>query len=361
MEKNDAFLQTLDKYGVLDNFSNKISKFYFDKIIATKTIIMNDLESMKYGWIYLSVTDGNNFELYYNDLCLVKCSTTKDYLIPCIFESSGKIVLNGISGEVKLFVYGNGFFAKNSIYLLPKNNYIVKDRGNMCLLSYSTLQNIKNNELTQVKQYENCLDIQEKLNGDIVWLANKSDGVYLCIETNENTTEILVGADISDACLVRNYGGFFVVYIRGDDVYYRGVSSDYSTLTSEYSLDVDCKYVPRSFSTIQLVENSACGFVGVNFEDGGMHIYKRKNSSFERVASKKADYSKLIIDEDYVELITMTDYEICINRYTYSSTDEFELQDTPYVVYNANDLLKIEDKYLVFSNGVCTEVAYDPD
>lgn len=359
---NNNFLQTMDKYGLLDNNSNKIAQFYFDKIMSDKTIDLKEENSLKYGWIYLSVIDGNNFELFYNDICLIKCSESRDYLIPCVFDMGGKIVLKGQSGEVRLFVYGATSKLKEHMYLLPYSKYIVKDRGNLCILSYENIDDVVGNNLTQIMYLANCMDIREiNLSGsyNLLWLSKNGDNLYLYKKLNDNTTTISLGSGISDARIISHYGAIYVVYIKDEDIYYRSVDLSENSLGNETQVNVNYKYVPKSFSKIQLDNISSCGYLGINFDDGCMQVYKFSQTNFQRILSKRADYSKIIINDNDIDLITMTDYEISLSKYITNSSGDIELQGTPLNIYNVNDLIKIDSRYFVFSNGVFSEVSYD--
>lgn len=359
--KNDKFLHTMDKYGVLDNASNKITQFYFDKIIATKTIdISNDFQ-LKYGWIFLSVVDGDNFELFYNDVCLIKCSSTREFMIPCLFEKSGNLIIKGKSNEVRLFIYGGSSSSQDKPYLLPFSKYIIKDRGKLCLLKYSTKDDIMSNNFEEIDAIENCLDIREygsSSNPKLLWLISNSNSVYICMKGDENTEQFLVDTDIVDARIISNYNTIYVVYIKEDNVYYKQFDTSTKTFGSSVSFALDYKYIPKSLSRVQMDNLSSSAYVGVNFNDGGMHVYKITLSGCVRLLSRRADFSKIIVDGDDFILVAITDYDINIEKFGVSEQNVVSSLEDTMIIYNANDMIKIGDEYLVFANGVCSEIKY---
>lgn len=362
--KNNNFLFAMDKYGVLDDTSNKITQFYFDKIIATKTINISNNSQMKYGWIFLSVVDGNNFELFYNDVCLIKCSSTREFVIPCLFEKNGKLIIKGNSNEVRLFIYGCSSSSQDKPYLLPFSKYIVKDRGKLCLLKYSTKDDIVNNNFEEIEAIENCIDIREYGNSSspqLLWLISNSDGVYLCKKEDENTEQFLVDTDIADARIIKNYSAIYVVYIKDDNVYYRQFDISTKTFGSSVSFALDYKYIPKSLSRMQLDNLSSIAYIGVNFDDGGMHVYKITQSGCIRLLSRRADFSKIIVDGTDFILVAISDYNINIEKFGVDESNVVSSLKDTMIIYNANDLIKIGDEYLVFANGVCSEIKYGND
>lgn len=357
----DEFTLLLDKYRILDNSSNMVAQLSFDKLLADKKIELKGCGYIKFGYIYVSVTNPTDLCIYYKDILLIKLNSSKDTIIPCAFEESSYLEIKGTSDELKIFIYGAEVINRSKMYLIPVKNYIVKDRGKKSILSYTSKDDILNNSLSEVRSIENCWDIQTfqySGNTQVMYLASINDNLYLYNDTNSYATSIWIAEGVTDAKLVINNNSniWYVVYIKDDKLNYKVISSDLSGVGEEQTISLKEDYIPKSLSFIQQNNIVSSGYLGVNFYNGSMQVYATYNGFRPRI-SKTAECSKLIIDGLKLEVVIVKDYGISITKYIYDG-DLVEDGDT-IDIYNVNDIIKIGNAYLVCNNGVFSEVNID--
>ena len=62
MTNSNDFSETINKYRILDNQSNKLSKIFFDKIVSDVRINLETKNYVNYGYIFVSVKNPNNIK-----------------------------------------------------------------------------------------------------------------------------------------------------------------------------------------------------------------------------------------------------------------------------------------------------------
>lgn len=364
---NDDYSEFLEKNRVLDNSSNKFVQINFDKITSDKKINLDIDDYIKYGYIYISVKSAENFQLYYKDLLLLQTSEATNIFIPCIFENEPYLQLKGTCEDLKMCVYGVRIQERNNFYLIPSLSCVVKDRGKLALLKYTSIDDIKNNNYSSEVVYESAIDIQNYKdnsgNQNLIQLKRSNDNVYLCGTINNVSGERLVDSGIEDAKIAINYivpYEIYVVYIKNANLYFKRLndSSDGFGVARQINLVND--YTPLSLSDIQMETNANLGLFGVNLSDGNVIIYSINADSCKYITSKRGDFSRVMVGTSKFEVITMQGNMSSIRKYT-NSNGRYIQENSDIDVYNAIDILKVGDKYLVYSFGDCAEVKYDSD
>lgn len=358
----DEFTLLLDKYRILDNSSNMIAQISFDKLLSDKKIYLKGSNYIKFGYIYVSVVNPSNLCIYYKNILLIKLNSSKDTIIPCVFEENSYLEIKGTSDELKIFVHGSDMINRSKVYLIPVKNYIVKDRGVKSILSYTSKNDILNNSLTEIKSISNCWDIQTFQYADsthIMYLSSINNNLYLYNDTNSYATSVWIAEGVTDAKLVINNNSniWYAVYIKDDKLNYKIIASDLSGVGDEQTIKLKEDYIPKSLSFIQQNSIISSGYLGVNFYNGSMQVYATYNGFLPRI-TKTADCSKLIVDGLKLEVVLVKDYGISIIKYDYSNGDLVENGNTTEI-YNVNDVIKINNDYLVCNNGVFSEVSID--
>ena len=237
MTNGNDFSETINKYRILDNQSNKLSKIFFDKIVSDVRINLETKNYVKYGYIFVSVKNPNNIKIYYNDFLIAKINSSSDIVIPCAFEENSYLKIMGTSDEFNLALYGANIINENKIRIYPTKNYIAKNRGKIVVLSYVSKEDILDNNLTEVLNIENCIDFQcVKIlqNEYCADLIIENDTLYLYTEIDNYTNKIEIASGVKTAKILSDswHSKFAVVYIKDNYVYFKTLSEDL-TLSSE--------------------------------------------------------------------------------------------------------------------------------
>ena len=88
-----------------------------------------------------------------------------------------------------------------------------------------------------------------------------------------------------------------------------------------------------------------------------MSVFKLNGSNFTEIISQKANVSKILIGESTLEIFDIDGYSINITRYAIDTEMSKTMQTKS--IYNANDIIKVGDSYLVFHNDLVSEVNID--
>lgn len=361
MMQSENLNNLINKYGLLDNKSNKICKLVFDKIIATKTIKLKSIREKNYGFVTFDVKNAN-LQIYYNDILFAVLSGNEFKVFYCIFNDGDNIQIKGECDELIVGISGAEVTNKNKFYSIPSLKYIVKDRGDITILSYENSEDIENNNLTQIKTIKDCVDFRPFVvdsESYISYLTLSSGDLYLYTSIDNYTTKKLIESNVSDAIFLpgNSDGNKYIAYIKDGGVYYKKLSYDLETIGLEYSIDTN-NNVAKCFSEIEN-ESGAINYLGVNFFDGSMQLYVFNNTKFSKILIKKADYSKLRVNGSNIEVICIVDYSVNVSKFKLNSN--FETVQVGDVLYlnNVDDIVKIGDLYLAYSNGFVNVVDYD--
>ena len=366
MTNSNDFSETINKYRILDNQSNKLSKIFFDKIVSDVKINLETKNYVKYGYIFVSVKNPNNIKIYYNDFLIAKINSSSDIVIPCAFEENSYLQIMGTSDEFNIVLYGANIINENKIRIYPTKNYIAKNRGKIVVLSYASKEDILDNNLTEVLNIENCIDFQcVKLsqNEYCAYLIIENDTLYLYTEIDNYTNKIEIASGVKTAKILSDswHSKFAVVYIKDNYVYFKTLSEDL-TLSSEGSISFSNNYVPKSFSQIEILNYNGPSILGVNLFGDSMEIFYFNGLNFIPILTKSCQSSKIFINQNNIEIFAISDYKVSISKYTFDiGTITLGQSGASYNIWNASDIIKVENVYLVYNDGVCSEVNYDSE
>ena len=366
MINNNDFSDIINKHRVLDNQSNKISRIFFDKLVSDIKIDLETKDYIKYGYILISVKNPNNVQIYYNDFLIAKINSTNNYIIPCAFEENCYLQVKGTSEDFNLVIYGANIVNKNKICIYPTQNYISKNRGKVSILSYTSINDIENNNLIDVMSIDNCLDfecVKISQNEYCAYLTNENDILYLYTNMDNYTTGIEIASGVKEAKILSDtsHSKIVVVYMKDNCVYYKTVSAD-MTLSSEGNVSFSNNYIPKSFSQILLSSYASPTILGIDFYGDTMEVFYFNGLSFNSIMTRSSSFSKIFVNGNDVEIYTLSDYKVNICKYTYDiSSNVLSQNGASYNIWNANDIVKVGDVYLVYNDGVCSEVTYDSE
>ena len=309
MTNGNDFSETINKYRILDNQSNKLSKIFFDKIVSDVRINLETKNYVKYGYIFVSVKNPNNIKIYYNDFLIAKINSSSDIVIPCAFEENSYLKIFGTSDEFNLALYGANIINENKIRIYPTKNYIAKNRGKIVVLSYASKEDILDNNLTEVLNIENCIDFQcVKIlqNEYCAYLIIENDTLYLYTEIDNYTNKIEITSGVKTAKILSDswHSKFAVVYIKDNYVYFKTLSEDLM-VSSEGILSFSNNYVPKSFSQIEILNYNGPSILGVNLFGDSMELFYFNGFNFIPVLTKSCQNSKIFINQNNIEIFAI--------------------------------------------------------
>ena len=359
----DNFVENINKYKLLDNKSNKLSKITFDKINTEKIISFYSLDYISYGYIYVDIKNAINLELFYNSFKIASFNGSENKIIPCVFEGDFNLKIIGSCDNLSISILGatikNKFYTK----IIPNQKCIVKDRGNIEFLSYSSRDDIVNNNLTVLFNLSNVIDCQSFImnNDDYLGYLTYNNGVYFYTNLNNYTSSVFVSGDSENAQIVpvANENKLYFVYIKNDNLYYKILDVNYN-LSQEYSISTPEKAMPKTFAVMEVNGYFDKPCFGVNFDDGTMSIFVLYNNNWDLILTVNSELSRLFIDSKNIEVYSIDDYMINITKYSFNDlNNSLEQIETPKNLWNINDVIKVDDYYLLYNNLNCNVVSDD--
>lgn len=349
----DEFSDMLKQNRVLNNGSNSLKKIVFRKITATKEIKLLSQDYITYGYLSVTVENPQNLEIYYNDVKLAKFTKSETRIIYCVFEDNPTLKISGTSGQLSIEIYGADSTYQNLIKCCAGTKKLVFDCGKNEVYSYSTSDDISNNNLTFDESIEDMVDY-----GDCYYdtdtynhavLKNINDNLYLYMYTNDNTMVKQITSTVEHAKIItRDYLNLLsVAYIRGQKVYYKSITT--SGVSDEIEIPLDTKFYPKSICEISISGTFPLPIIGIASYDGKIALAYLSNDSAELLTDKNGQNAKIFVTGNKVDIAVINDYNVIISKYlctNYSLTQQGENT----TIWNVNDIVKIDDKYLLFNN-----------
>lgn len=366
MRKLHSIESLLFQNGVIDNNFNKINKIYFDCFAGNTEIKIGTGGALNNGYIFVDVVTESLVELYYKDILIFSTLTSKEKMIPCLFEDDSKVRISGECEKLSILVYGANILSSNNDYHLPLMNKLVRFVGDShSVYSYTDCENVKNNQMLFVGNDENLIDMQVfAINSEnyIAKLTRSTNGLNLQTSMDNYAGEHIIIDNFDDAVIVPDYvnNRIFVCYIRQNGLYYKIVLSDMSILEENEILNIFDDKV-KSFSKLVITEFSLPMFA-LNLNNNKTLIMILKGGEFVCRLVKKAQKLELFCNNDILEVCAYESNMAILSRYNIvSSIQETTILSSgnPKQIFNVDKVLKIGSKLLLFNGENCTEVDYE--
>ncbi|MDY5676265.1 MAG: hypothetical protein SPK63_00495 [Eubacteriales bacterium] len=363
MEDLDDFSQNLLRYRVLDNKTNNIATISFDKFSATKIINIDPCEYIIYGYILVNVKNPTTLKFYYNNILLYEFNESETRIIPCVFEGTPVLKIQGECAKCDIQIYGAKPQYQNKIFVNEHSKHIVFDRGKTEIYSYTANEDVKNGNLTFVRSIENCIDANDFEVSSKVYcgqLTIENNDLYLYTDMNNYNSKILIKSGVKDARIIDYESNqVMILYIVGSLLCYKLVDKD-CNVSQEVTVTLGSRYMPKSIGMLSTTIRSPRPIVSVNCYDGSTLMLIINSTGFDISIVKKGDFSKLYVNGSNIELYAFVGNMLSISKFTYSSSTGLAQVGTAKNIWNVNDISKVGDKYLIYNNKfLCGEFGYD--
>lgn len=357
----DDFSLNLQKYRVLDNKTNNIVSISFDKFSTSKTIKFDACEYVVYGYIAVNIKNPTALKFYYNNILLYEFNESETRIIPCVFEGTPVLKIEGTCDKCDIQIYGAKTQYQNKIFVNEYGKHVIFDRGKTEIYSYTSDEDVKSGNLTLVKSVENCIDANDFVASGETYcgqLTIENDNLYLYTNMNNYENSFLIKSGVKDARIIDYEANqVMILYIVGNMLCYKLVDTD-GNVSNEITVSLGTKYMPKSIGTLCTKQRATQPIISINCYDGSTLIIGIESTNFNILAIKKGDFSKLYINGSNIELYTFVGSMINISKFTYNST--LSQVGTAKNIWNVNDINKVGDKYLVYNNKfLCGEFDYD--
>lgn len=349
----NEFSDMLKQNRVLNNSTNCLKKIVFHKITATKKIQLFSQDYITYGYLTISVENPQNLEIYYNDVKLVKLTKSETRIVYCVFEDNPILTISGTSGRLSIEIYGAETNYQNLIKCCSGTKKLVFDCGKNEVYSYSTIDDISNNNLTFVESVDGIIDYGDYYYSSDTYyhavLKNINEYLYLYMYTNDNTITKQITSSAEHAKIItRHYLNLLsVAYIRGQKVYYKSVTT--TAVSDEIEIPLDPKFYPKSICEISISGTFPMPIIGINSYDGKIALAYLTNDSAQVLTEKNGENAKIFVSENSVDIAIVNDYNVIISKYVYNQ-GKLTQQGENTTIWNVNDIVKIDNQYLLFNN-----------
>lgn len=355
----DTFKEELKKNNVLYNKSNKFGKLFFKSFSGEKIIKLYGAEYLSYGYIYAEIENANPLKLFYKDILISCLSGNKSVIIPLAFENGSNLTISGSGDDLKILIFGSKcrYYPKN--YLLPNFKILVRDCGVSKLLSYNSKEDIINNNLSEIKTFDNLYSSQTYMENDNVYCGclYKNSNVYFCTSKDNYANSVFIDNDITDGVVVpTNLSTNIVAYIKNGEIYYNYLENN--VVKGAIKIERTNNARPLNFIPVE-VDTFGCILFGVVWNNGYSSIYVYDGNKFVNKLTFKGDKCKFIINEDQLEIVKVNDYSISSSKFSIGKNILPNQNVNGINKMNINEVFKVGNSYLCFNDGVCTEVNFE--
>lgn len=167
--------------------------------------------------------------------------------------------------------------------------------------------------------------------------------------TNDNTITKQITSSAEHAKIItRHYLNLLsVAYIRGQKVYYKSVTT--TAVSDEIEIPLDPKFYPKSICEISISGTFPMPIIGINSYDGKIALAYLTNDSAQVLTEKNGENAKIFVSENSVDIAIVNDYNVIISKYVYNQ-GKLTQQGENTTIWNVNDIVKIDNQYLLFNN-----------
>lgn len=353
-----TFKEELKKNNILSNKSNKFSKLFFKSFNGSKNISLYGGDYLSYGYIYIEVEDAVALKFYYKDIMISCLTGDKNTFVPIAFENGSNLTILGEGNNLKILIFGSKCRNHSKNYLIPVLNLCVKDCGKSKILSYNSKDDIVNNNLTEIKNYDNLYSIQV-INEQCCGHLYKTDNVYYCTSKDNYASNILIENDIVDGVVVPtvNKNLDIVAYIKKGELYYKKIENNMAS--EEIKINRIGNARPVEFIPIEVCSGDI-SVLGVIMNNKTVSLYLYLNNEFVKKFAFKGEKCKLVLNGNSMEIIKFDDY--VVTSFWCSIIDDAIYEDHNKLginKVNINDVVIIDNAYLYFNDENCTEVNID--
>lgn len=357
-----GFKEGIIKYGLLDNESNISSSIYFAKLNKGVKLYLTSSDYMVYGQINIEVKNPSSLKFLLDGIKIAEFNENSNKIISCAFTDNSCLEISGTSDNLSIGVTGARFTKNNLLKINNQNKYIARNCGSCEVCQFTDKNSILENSFTSIGTFDNVLDVQGIRVNDtnyFAYLTSTTSGVKLYTNINNYTNSILIDEDAIDARILPlvNSNAVIILLHKDTGLCYRKIVFGADTQETIKSISYNDSKLVVSLSELIYDSYTSGIYFGANFDDGSMSVFKLNGSNFTEIISQKANVSKILIGESTIEIFDIDGYSINITRYAIDTEMSKTMQTKS--IYNANDIIKVGDSYLVFHNDLVSEVNID--
>ncbi|MBE5738285.1 MAG: hypothetical protein E7354_00920 [Clostridiales bacterium] len=305
----------LKKNLVKDNYSNKCDKVVFKNHVGISELKLKVSANGSYGYLYVEVFNTQDFSVSINGIECVCFNSGSSGLYPIRFKYGDVLTLNGNCDRLMLYVIGAEFdvIVKDK-FLLISNKYIECCGG--CKRIYSCDEVNFNDYVFEYE--EDLVDIFEiEFNNSIYLVKIKNDdGVYLCIDKDNYTKQIMLNFDYDDMIITSSMGDGLleIVYLYRGKVYKCALSDEF--ILGEPVAIENIVDIVSSLSAV----SSDLGYSAFvcKMANGNNVIYVGDNGMYTELFSTKSKICDFCIIGNFLYCVYQDAYDFVIKKYNFS-------------------------------------------
>lgn len=246
------FKEQIIKNRLLDNQSNKSSVVSL-RNFAGDTSMPLLVANTTYGLMHISVS-GIEGELVicYNNIKVLSLKENTSCVVPMVFVKDKNLTISGVCKLLIVGVTGGDIQKEGNYYYLPYNKFWVDCKFANKYYLYENADEYVNNNYSQSVAIDNILFMGEFTIGSQVCvgaLIKESDGVYLSVNKNNNTTSNKVFDNVYDAIVVytNSLGLWTIIYNADNKIQYKVFNSEFELVYEGVVVNLyngGCQIVP---------------------------------------------------------------------------------------------------------------------
>lgn len=348
--------------GLDRSLNNNSDKIFFNRFSGLSRINVSTGGYLSNGYIYIEVKTDSDFEIFYKNILIFSANASTQKLISCLFENDGYLTVKGNCNELLILISGAEFISKKSHYFLPQDNMLVKCLGESYdVYFYESLSDIKQNHYNYEFSVVNLKCMQTfSINNSNYTGYLYFDGQLIFVSNMDNYTNKYIIIDkCIDATIIpdKQNNCIYIMYIKDNQLFYKLLDSSMS-LSEEFCVDINFNGNLKSFSNI-VIKNYGYPIFAVNLNNNKTLVLIIKNSKFLCRLVKKSINIEIFQDSTFLEIFTYDFNLLTISKYEieeYSTDVCIVSKVKSKQIYNVDNVIKIDDKYLMYNGKYCTEV-----
>ncbi|MGN0961203.1 MAG: hypothetical protein ACI4PF_03275, partial [Christensenellales bacterium] len=311
---NNYFKEQIKKNNVLDNYSNKFDILFIKNFQGSQDISFN-VSSSTFCNLYIKIKsiDGEMI-IKLNSNILIKIYEDNEYFLPLKLFKVNTISINGKCEKLLLKLQGGIFDYYNNRTILPKNNKILNNVGDLNLFSYLDYQDIFNNNLTKDTTFTNVIFMQTYISDGNTYLGKlvNNSALYFYNSTDNYTSGVNISDEnISSAIFIQDYKNscLYFVYIKDNKVFYKTLKTG-QELGGELELNTGINKLPISIIGAQTYIDGSKFFAIINEKNIIDIYYAKYNAQFQKVCEYRGKNIKIIEKDNEVIFLIFNDYQV---------------------------------------------------
>ncbi len=304
----------LKKNCVKDNLSGRFDKltYRFHKGLSRHYIKSSLVGS--YGYIYISIGNAENLNMYFNGLPIFSIDVGYSSLISLKFASGDYIEIEGDADYLTLQIYGAEFACRVRDKILYNSNIYLEDCGGVFMeYRYNTFTNGK--ETFDYLGTIEMIDLVEFKNGSSIQIAKlvKKDKLYLCTNIDNYTTQYLCDFEYEKVILIPGFSEYLlgVVFINNSKLYMVGLGKDMSMGSI---IEIETGESVKDIHSIS--SNDMLPMFMVEYLNSTTGLYYHNNSRFIEILNTKSKKQDICIIDNFVYLVYKDNYDQMIKKYS---------------------------------------------